>query len=190
MPGPSVAGAKKAIGAAGGVSIAAQGIKKADNVTAPVPSSLDLGSAYSPGKLEYHRSIPVLDPSIDVGSLTAHQKGNLGAELSRDALISRGGKVLGTEVTFDVPLSDGTFKRVRLDTVGLEADGTVVAIESKFGASASFPPNQKAAYPLIAENGVIPRGAKAEEAIRAGARDLRIGKLGDGLPIRVDHWVP
>ncbi|MDO4898261.1 MAG: RHS repeat-associated core domain-containing protein [Rothia sp. (in: high G+C Gram-positive bacteria)] len=199
LPGPKAA-AKPALGALGkhlarkerpegSFSVVDDAFKSGPGVNTPLAKAFDGGAGFSPGKLEYHSAVPALNPQVDLSTLSPYAKGQLGTQLSIDALQQRGGRVLAEEVTFDV-VTEQEITRVRLDAVMMEQDGSIWGLESKFGSSASFTKNQKEAYPGFADGEVIPRGQKAKDAIREGLTGVEIDELSDGFPIRVDHWLP
>jgi hypothetical protein len=83
-----------------------------------------------------------IETAIDSAGLTSHQKGLLGEELTRNVLDNTPGvNVLGEQVRINVGGVD-----IRTDFLISGPDGGITIIESKYGPSAGFTPNQTTAY--------------------------------------------
>ncbi|MDT5354917.1 MAG: hypothetical protein QOJ56_3449 [Mycobacterium sp.] len=97
---------------------------------------------------------------IDWSALHADQRGSvaipfsgggnsykrvLGLERSSvEVMAQNAGNVsLGRELAFDVIMPDDTLVRINIDELFMKPDGTLLNVESKFGAYARFTPNQK-----------------------------------------------
>ncbi|MFW0111936.1 DUF6531 domain-containing protein [Rothia sp. CCM 9416] len=201
LPGPSSAG-KKLVGEAADSVVSQTSRAATDSVSTRavqqvaessaqrnISSGIPISGGYSPGKLEYLSSNPVLDPGLDLAGMSAYEKGKLGTKLAVKDIEARGDRILSTEVTFDVDVPDIGSTRVRLDAVAARPDGTIFGVEAKLGPKAKFTTNQLEAYPHFLENNVTPRGAKADLARQAGA-PLKVGKETEGFPIEVHHFFP
>jgi hypothetical protein len=96
--------------------------------------------------------------TVEAPQQTPYQKGLEGVNRAEQEIISQGGTPLTREVTLEV----GDV-RVRLD-IAADFNGEIHLIEVKNGPSAGFTPNQKIAYPQMADGvrvPVIPRGTNA-----------------------------
>jgi RHS repeat-associated protein len=97
--------------------------------------------------------------------LTPHEKELLGKMWSREAILARGGTIIGEETDL-IFTSGGRRVGVRADYVVREADGTISYIEVKFSPSAPYQPNQKIVYPELIKAG--DQGMVAEVGARTG----------------------
>lgn len=88
LPGPSSAG-KKLVGEAADSVVSQTSRAATDSVSTRavqqvaessaqrnISSGIPISGGYSPGKLEYLSSNPVLDSGLDVAALSAHKKGS------------------------------------------------------------------------------------------------------------------
>jgi len=116
--------------------------------------------------------------------LTSHEKELLGKMWSREAILARGGTIVGEETDMIFTIG-GRRVMVRADYLVREADGTISYIEVKFSPSAPYQPNQKIVYPELIKAG--DEGLVAEIGPRTGG-----GTFARGQQVRVrfqgDIW--
>jgi uncharacterized protein RhaS with RHS repeats len=106
----------------------------------------------------------------ELRGLNSNDLGNLGVNEAISEFEQDGGTVLAREVTIDVEVNGQTV-RVRIDAVGINTEGDIVGIEAKNGDFARMTANQKAAYPVLAEDGGTGVGQNAQIAGLVGPID-------------------
>ena len=124
-----------------------------------------------------------LTPTPKRGGAELVAKGQRGVNASIDALLQRGDKLLGTEITIKVEV-DGEFVRVRPDILAQTPGGTMYIIDSKNGPMADLTRNQKIGYPILEEQGGIPVGRNAAKA------GLVPGEWIDPIRVQIDRYDP
>ena len=116
--------------------------------------------------------------------LKPHEKRLLGERWSREAILARGGTILGEEVDLVFNIG-GRRVQVRADFVATEPDASISYVEAKFSPNASYQTNQAIVYPEIVNAGDA--GLIAEVGARTGG-----GQLIRGQKLRVrfvgDVW--
>jgi hypothetical protein len=131
------------------------------------------GAAYGAYKL---MEVPSLPPKGPSGGGLPVSKEQVGTVLSETAALGRAETVVAREVTIDTPSG----VRVRVDlVVKNRITGALRFIESKFGPSADFTPNQEVGYPEIGRSGgrIVGPALEAEglpDGSRIGPTDILV----------------
>lgn len=127
--------------------------------TPDAPSSPDLGGpprqpfestpAYGDGV----QRIDTEHPPIDVTGLTSQERGRLGEALTEADLVGQGYEILARQNHVLLPGDGGRY--FVPDFIARAPDGSVVAVESKFGPNAAYTRGQLTGYEHLSQGGTL-----------------------------------